>query len=126
MAGAGRPEGTAWHDRHPFLQEQALRKDLVAQAGRGHPWEGVERATRLERLEPDGVQAIDDESPPPVVLGQHPLDIRLALENRGERRVLADRRGRHDPVLVDLDQPFQDAGRCGHVAHAPAGHGVGL
>ena len=49
-----------------------------------------------------------------------------AVAQRDEGGVLRRRRGRHDPVLVDLDDPLEDAGRRADVADAPAGHRVGL
>ena len=46
--------------------------------------------------------------------------------DRHERRVLGGHVGRHDPVLVDLDDALEDARRLGHPAGAPAGHRIGL
>ena len=72
------------------------------------------------------VEPVDDESPPTVVLGDHPLDVGLAVDEGDERRVLGGRRGRHDPVLVDLDDPLEDRRRRADPADPPAGHRVGL
>ncbi len=70
VAGAGRPEGTPRDDRHVLLVEQPLGELVVGEAGRADPREGVERAARLERLETEGVEPVDDEAATPVVLGR--------------------------------------------------------
>ena len=126
VAGARRPEGTPRDDRDALLGQQPLGERLVVEAGRADARERVERAARLERLEPERVEPVDDQPPAAVVLGEHPLDVGLALDDRRQRRVLRRRRRRHDPVLVDLDHPLEDRRRRGHVADAPAGHRVRL
>ncbi len=45
------------------------RANARRQAGRGDPREGVERAERLERLEAEGVEPVDDQPAAAVVLG---------------------------------------------------------
>ena len=64
---------------------------------------------RLEGLKADRVQAVDDQLAPPVVFGEHPLDIGLAVRQRLQRRVLRHRGRRHDRVLVDLHDRLRDA-----------------
>ena len=98
MTGPRRSEGAVRDDGDPLLGQQPLGERLVGQAGVGDPREDVEHAAWLERPEADRVEAVDEEPPLPVVLGEHPLDVRLAADDRLERRVLGGRRGGHDPV----------------------------
>ena len=74
--------------------------------------EGVEGAPRLEGRQADPVQPVDEQPPATVVLGEHRLHVRLARLERLKRGVLGDRRRRHDPVLVDLDDRLEDLRRA--------------
>ncbi len=76
-----------------LLGEQPLGERLVVEPGRGDPGEGIEGAARLERLEAKCVEAVDEQAPATVVLGDHPHDVRLALEDGRERGVLGRRAG---------------------------------
>ena len=64
MALARRPEGAAGDDRDVLLLEQACGERFRVEARRRDPREGVEGAPRLERLEADRVEAVDDEPAP--------------------------------------------------------------
>ena len=113
VARARRPERAARDDRDPLLGRAGARRtrrwsspvELI-------PRERIERAARLERRQAQRVEAVDQQPAPAVVLGDASPSPRVRLEERGERRVLGDGRRRHDPVLVDLDDPLDDPRRA--------------
>ena len=70
VPGARRAEGAAGHDRDPLLGQQPLGEGLVIEPGRADPREGVEGAARLEGVEPERVEPVDQQASAAVVLGR--------------------------------------------------------
>src|SRR4051794_10693558 len=68
VALARRPERAARHHGHPLLDEEPLGELVGRQARRRDPGERVEGPPRLERIEPEAVEAVDEEPPAAVVL----------------------------------------------------------
>ncbi len=126
VPSARRTESTPRDDRDVLLGQEPFGELVGRETRRGDPRERVERATRLEGLEADTIEAVDQQAPTSVVLGDHRDDRGFAGLERGQRRVLGDGGRRHDPVLVDFQHPLEDRGGCRDVADPPAGHRVSL
>src|SRR3990172_6858913 len=123
---AGWPERPAGDHRDVLLAQQALRERLRRQPRGRDLRERIERATWLERAQPDRVHPAEKVWARAIVGGDHPLHVRLPGTQRLQGRVLGRGWGGHDPVLVDLDDPLHHAGRAAQETPPPAGHRVGL
>ncbi len=109
-----------------LFDQQPLTKLMFVHTGGLDAGEGVERALRLEALQPDLIQPFVDQPAAAVVALDHLLHILLArrVGERCQRRFLAHGWRRHDQVLVNLAHGADQVGGANGITDAPAGHGV--
>src|SRR5690606_21327647 len=79
--------------RHALLFEKTLAERHAVEARHLHLRQRVERTPGFERRQPDRAEPIDDEPPPPVILGHHFLYELFALVERRNAGVLRRRWG---------------------------------
>ena len=119
-------ERRAGDDRDAAFVEELLAEFLGGQPEAGDVRVDVERAFRLEAVDPHAAQTADEITPAPVILRAHHRDVLVPVPERFDRRELGGRRRAHDRVLVDLEHVPRDLPRRERVAHAPSGHRVGF
>jgi hypothetical protein len=126
VVGAVVAEHRAGEDHDAGLLQEPFAELRGGQARRRDVRVDVERPARVPVGEAGVGQRGHQPGPAFGVFVEHRLQRVLRAGERGERRVLADRAGVDRQRVARLGHLLHEVEGRGEVAHAPAGHGVGL